>query len=121
MLKDLHIEMRSLGAELLAVFTKVQSQVDNKLDAIQSQVPQVMPRFLIVTNSGCVCTGCHGVLHHHKQQMTGDRSLEDMVKSMSILRKRLLANAPQTLTERTVANMQTADWHHSCHIFSFLL
>lgn len=33
--------MRTLGAELLAVFTKAQSQVDNKLDAIQSQVPQV--------------------------------------------------------------------------------
>lgn len=43
LLKDLHIEMRTLGAELLAVFTKVQSQVDNKLDSIQSQVPQVCP------------------------------------------------------------------------------
>lgn len=41
LLKDMHIEMRTLGAELLAVFTKVQSQVDNQLDAIQEHIPQV--------------------------------------------------------------------------------
>uniref|UniRef100_A0A383VUE4 Uncharacterized protein n=1 Tax=Tetradesmus obliquus TaxID=3088 RepID=A0A383VUE4_TETOB len=41
LLKDMHIEMRTLGAELLAVFTRVQSQVDCQLDAIQVHVPQV--------------------------------------------------------------------------------
>jgi hypothetical protein len=41
LLKDMHIEMRTLGAELLAVFTRVQSQVDCQLDAIQVHLPQV--------------------------------------------------------------------------------
>lgn len=41
LLKDMHLEMRTLGAELLAVFIRVQSQVDSKLDAIQAHVPQV--------------------------------------------------------------------------------
>jgi LmbE family N-acetylglucosaminyl deacetylase len=41
LLRDMHIEMRTLGAELLAVFTRVQSPVDSKLDAIQAHVPQV--------------------------------------------------------------------------------
>lgn len=41
LLRDIHIEMRTLGAELLAVFTGVQSPVDSKLDAIQAHVPQV--------------------------------------------------------------------------------
>lgn len=41
LLKDMHIEMRTLGAELLAVFTRVQSQVDCQLNAIQVHVPQV--------------------------------------------------------------------------------
>jgi hypothetical protein len=41
LLHDIHIEMRTLGAELLAVFTKVQTPVDNKLEAIQSHIPLV--------------------------------------------------------------------------------
>lgn len=41
LLRDIHIEMRTLGAELLAVFTRVQSPVDSKLEAIQAHVPQV--------------------------------------------------------------------------------
>lgn len=41
LLKDMHIEMRTLGAELLAVFTSVQSPEDSKLDAIQAHVSQV--------------------------------------------------------------------------------
>eukprot|EP00775_Hariotina_reticulata_P007806 gene7806-8003_t len=41
LLHDIHIEMRTLGAELLAVFTKVQTPVDSKLDAIQSHIPLV--------------------------------------------------------------------------------
>jgi hypothetical protein len=41
LLRDMHIEMRTLGAELLAVFTSVQSAVDNQLDPIQAHVPQV--------------------------------------------------------------------------------
>jgi hypothetical protein len=45
LLKDMHIEMRTLGAELLAVFTRVQSQVDCQLDAIQLHVPQVCSHF----------------------------------------------------------------------------
>jgi hypothetical protein len=45
LLKDIHIEMRTLGAELLAVFTRVQSPVDSKLDSIQAHVPQVGIRY----------------------------------------------------------------------------
>ena len=41
LLKDIHIEMRTLGAKLLAVFTRVQSPVDSKLESIQAHVPQV--------------------------------------------------------------------------------
>lgn len=45
LLKDIHIEMRTLGAELLAVFTRVQSPVDSKLESIQAHVPQVRGHF----------------------------------------------------------------------------
>jgi hypothetical protein len=44
LLRDMHIEMRTLGAELLAVFTEVQTQADCKLDAIQAHTPQVRQR-----------------------------------------------------------------------------
>lgn len=41
LLRDMHIEMRTLGAELLAVFTAVQSHADSRLEAIQAHMPQV--------------------------------------------------------------------------------
>jgi hypothetical protein len=41
LLRDIHIEMRTLGAELLAVFTRVQSQADSRPEAIQTHVSLV--------------------------------------------------------------------------------
>lgn len=55
LLRDMHIEMRTLGAELLAVFTRVQSPVDSKLDAIQAHVPQVG----VLNNGHTTAAGVH--------------------------------------------------------------
>ncbi len=41
LLRDQHIEMRTLGAELLAAFAAVQSEADTKLEAIQEMTPLV--------------------------------------------------------------------------------
>jgi hypothetical protein len=54
LLRDIHIEMRTLGAELLSVFTSVQSPADTKLDAIQAHTPQVR-----VWLSGCAAMSQH--------------------------------------------------------------
>jgi hypothetical protein len=56
LLKDIHIEMRTLGAELLAVFTQVQSPVDSKLDPIQAHVPQVRSLSSSSTSSSRGCS-----------------------------------------------------------------
>jgi hypothetical protein len=44
LLRDPHLEMRTLGAELLRAFTAVQSETDTKLDAIQALTPLVRAR-----------------------------------------------------------------------------
>lgn len=41
LLKDVHLEMRTLGAELLCAFTAVQTDSDTKLEAIQDMTPLV--------------------------------------------------------------------------------
>jgi hypothetical protein len=58
LLKDMHIEMRTLGAELLAVFTRVQSQVDCQLDAIQVHVPQVRYTASNTRGHSVDCSSC---------------------------------------------------------------
>jgi len=41
LLRDPHIEIRTLGAELLAAFSAVQTEADTKLEAIQEMTPLV--------------------------------------------------------------------------------
>lgn len=41
LLRDPHLEMRTLGAELLAVFTAAQTEADTQLGAIQEMTPLV--------------------------------------------------------------------------------
>jgi hypothetical protein len=46
LLEDGRTEMRTMGAELLCVTTRVQGEGDNKLDALQDNTPLVRVRQL---------------------------------------------------------------------------
>lgn len=68
LLRDIHIEMRTLGAELLAVFTRVQSPVDSKLDAIQAHVPQVRTQQNVLSIPEGMPGACYSTPSRFRQQ-----------------------------------------------------